>query len=97
MIAAGERWPDGGLRPCFEDLCGAGAIIRHLDGSLSPESRAAAAVFASASQALFESLRCCESGREKVSKDLVRDIELACELDVSQCVPLLEHGAYRTL
>ena len=97
VVPAGERWPDTSLRPCFEDLCGAGAILRHLAGSLSPEARAAVAVYEGAASSLPELLRACESGQEKQRKALFRDIELAAQLDVSPGAPLLHEGAYRGL
>src|SRR5262249_50685105 len=79
VIAAGEQWTDGTLRPCLEDLIGAGAIIRYLRGDLSPEARAALAVFREADGRLFESLRHCGSGREKADKDEQNDVVLAAE------------------
>ena len=36
VIACGERWPDGGLRPSLEDRIGAGAVLACLDGAPSP-------------------------------------------------------------
>jgi 2-phosphosulfolactate phosphatase len=39
VIAAGERWPDGSLRPSLEDLLGAGAIISALSVSGHPDLR----------------------------------------------------------
>src|SRR5215467_7577147 len=87
VIPAGERWKDGALRPCLEDMIGAGAIIRHLGGTLSPEARAALAVFEQARGTLFEILRDCGSGREKAEKSEANDVVLASEMNISECVP----------
>ena len=41
-VASGERWRDGGLRPAYEELVGAGALIEALPtGNWSPEAQAA--------------------------------------------------------
>lgn len=48
VIAAGERWPDGSLRPALEDLLGAGAIMRGLSSDRSPESCCALAALSEA-------------------------------------------------
>ena len=97
IVAAGEEWPDRSLRPAFEDQCGAGAIVASLPATLSrsPEAASAAAVFADARASLFGRLLECASGREKQSRDLVRDVELAAALDVSRTVPGRVEGAFR--
>ena len=63
VIPAGERWEDGSLRPAFEDLIGAGAVIAHLTGSPSPEAQAAASVFHGAKPNLQTFLKQCGSGK----------------------------------
>jgi 2-phosphosulfolactate phosphatase len=95
VIPAGEKWEDGTLRPCFEDLTGAGAIIRYLRGSLSPEAKAARAVFESSVSNLQKYIAGCSSGKEKMSRGEESDVTLASELNVSRCVPALVDGAYR--
>ena len=95
VIPAGERWEDGTLRPCLEDLAGAGAIIQYLRGALSPEARAAVAVFESVSSNLPEQIKSCGSGKEKVARGEERDILLASEFNTSDCVPVMIDGAYR--
>jgi 2-phosphosulfolactate phosphatase len=94
VVPAGERWEDGTLRPCFEDFVGAGAIIRCLRGTISPEAMAAGSAFESASGRIFRWLKDCSSGREKTSRDEENDIILAAELNVSGCVSILSHGAF---
>lgn len=91
VIAAGERWPDDSLRPALEDLLGAGAILCHFPAaSLSPDARAAVAVFESAS--IPRDIADCPSGRELIEEDFAGDVEIATEIDVSDAVPVLQDG-----
>ncbi len=94
IVPAGERWPDGSLRPALEDWLGAGAIAAACDGGLSPEAQAAADAFVAAEPALLERISDSQSGRELIELAYVRDVELACEVDVSVCVPEIKGGAY---
>lgn len=95
VISAGERWPDGRLRPSFEDLIGAGAIINHLDGKFSPEAQAAKSAFLAAEENLKKLMLQCGSGKELIERGFKQDVLLAAELNVSKCVPILENGAYK--
>jgi len=92
VIAAGEHWPDGRLRPAVEDLVGAGAIIAGLDGSLSPESAAAAGAFRSVD--VTTQVADCASGRELIDAGFREDVQLAAMLNASGTVPLLREGAF---
>jgi len=98
VIPAGERWKgDDSLRPALEDLFGSGAIISHLEGTLSPEAQTAAETFQAAPNKLTERLLACSSGKELIQRGFKDDVELAAELDVSDCVPLLVDGAYTAI
>lgn len=97
VIACGEKWPDGSLRPSVEDLLGAGAVLAHVTGDRSPEARAAVAAFRDAERDLPEVLRRCASGRELAEKGWAADIGYAAQLDASTTVPVLANGAFRAL
>ncbi len=95
IIPAGERWPDGSLRPAFEDWIGAGAIISQLHGELSPEARAARAAFHQAQTGIESLIRQCGSGKELIARGFEENVSLASALNVSECAPLFSDGAYR--
>jgi 2-phosphosulfolactate phosphatase len=94
VVAAGERRPDGTLRPAVEDLVGAGAILHALGGSPSPEARAALAAFLDAAPDLTATLVDSTSGRELTARGYGADLSLAAALDVSRVVPVLVDGAF---
>ncbi len=96
VVAAGERWPDGALRPAFEDVVGAGAVIDRLgpDG-LSPEALSARAAFAAARHDIPGLLAECASGRELIAAGYPDDVRLAAEVEVSRIVPLFDGTAFR--
>jgi 2-phosphosulfolactate phosphatase len=95
VIPAGERWKeDGSLRPAFEDLIGAGAILSYLNGSLSPESEVAVATFQAFQQDLLGYLKKCSSGKELIETGFEPDVELSAAFNISNCVPLFNDNAY---
>jgi 2-phosphosulfolactate phosphatase len=86
VIPAGERWLDGSLRPALEDWLGAGAILRWMPGSRSPEAESAVALFARHREKLVETLDHCGSRRELYGRGHDKDKFIAGQLDVSFCV-----------
>jgi 2-phosphosulfolactate phosphatase len=96
VIAAGELWPDGGLRPAVEDLIGAGAVLAGMDAdTMSPEARAAAAAFRAARDDLPGALAGSASGRELVERGFSDDVAIAARLDVTDLVPVLADGMFK--
>jgi 2-phosphosulfolactate phosphatase len=94
VVPAGEKWWDGSLRPAFEDWIGAGAIISYFQASLSPEAQAAVATYRGLQQNLRDLIRQSSSGRELIDRGFAQDVELATELNISDCIPTLVDGAY---
>ncbi|WP_341529010.1 2-phosphosulfolactate phosphatase [Nostoc sp. UHCC 0302] len=95
VIPGGERWKDdGSLRPAFEDLIGAGAILSYLHGSLSPEAQMAVATFQAFEHDFLGYLQKCSSGKELIAAGFESDVELAAAYNISDCVPLFTDNAY---
>lgn len=98
VTAAGERWPDGSLRPAIEDLWGAGAVLSALtqDGrtGLSPEAHVAAAAFDHVADDVARALHGCASGVELDDLGFPDDVDVAAELDRSHMVPVLVDGVF---
>jgi 2-phosphosulfolactate phosphatase len=96
VVAAGERWPDGSLRPGVEDLLGAAAVVDGLsrgDVVLSVEAAVALAALAAVPD-LPAAVAGCVSGRELVEGGHAADVEAAVELNASTVVPVLRGPAF---
>jgi 2-phosphosulfolactate phosphatase len=94
VIPAGEQWPDASLRPALEDCLGAGAILRWLPGSRSPEADSAVALFERHREALVAILDRCGSGRELETRGHHKDKLIAGHLDGSSSVPRFDGTAF---
>jgi 2-phosphosulfolactate phosphatase len=98
VVAAGERWPDGTLRPAVEDQWGAGALVTSLVAggwsAPSPEACAAVAAFDAVGRGVRGALHRCVSGRELISAGYRDDVDIAEELDRSRSVPVLDGDAF---
>ena len=96
VVAAGERWPDGSLRPAVEDLWGAGAfleaLVRRGAGGLSVEADTALAAYRSVADDLASALRDCASGRELQAHGFPGDVAVAAQVGATGAVPLLTDG-----
>ncbi len=96
VVAAGERWPDGTLRPAVEDLLGAAAILDELSdctGGLSVEAATALAAYGGVPDvpaAVVGSV----SGRELVTGGFAADVAIAVERDASTAVPTLRGAGF---
>lgn len=95
VIAAGEKWPDGSLRPALEDLLGAGAILEALEGELTPDAEATRVAYCAMKDTCAEAIRRCPSGQELDDAGYAEDVAYALEKDISTSAPQLIHGAYQ--
>ena len=96
VIAAGERWPDGSLRPAIEDWIGAGAVLSQLPGLPSPEASLAIAAFEGVGLRCGAVMEGSSSGKELIDRGFGEDVALASEIDVSTTAPGLQDGAFVT-
>lgn len=98
VVAAGERWPEGSLRPALEDLWGAGAVLAALEDhgweGLSPEAASAADAYRLVVGRELDHVRACVSGQELVLTGWDADVRVASEVDASGIVPLLSDRGF---
>lgn len=97
VIAAGEQWGDGSLRPALEDWLGAGAVVSALAvygaGLLSPEALVAKSSHDGAGE-IAAVVAQCASGCELAAMGFGDDVRIAVEIDESRVVPVLSEGAF---
>ena len=97
VVAAGERWPDGSLRPAVEDLLGAAMVLDGLsdaEGGLSVEAAVALSVLDAVTD-VPAAVRGSVSGRELERGGFGADVEVAVRIGASDVVPVLRGGVFR--
>lgn len=98
VVAAGERWPDGSLRPAIEDLWGAGAVLAALEDhdwpGLSPEAAMAADAYRLIAGREESHLMASASGRELAEGGFAEDVAIAAEIGMGTTVPLLSDRGF---
>lgn len=98
VLAAGEQWPGGQLRPAVEDLWGAGAVVSGLRQRgwlrLSVEAAVAAEAYEAVSGDMRGLLRESTSGQVLAAMGFTDDIDIAAEVDQSTVVPELVLGVF---
>jgi 2-phosphosulfolactate phosphatase len=83
------------MRPCAEDLWGAGAVLADLDPALmSPEARLARDAYAAFEPRPLEALATCAGGLELAAAGFAHDVAIAGRLHTSDVVPVLHEGAF---
>lgn len=96
VVAAGERWPDGSLRPALEDELGAGAVLARLHRAgceLSAEATTMARAFEATD--VENALRTCGSARELEAMGFGADVEMAGDHDADDHAAVLLDGAFQ--
>ena len=93
VIAAGERWADGSLRPAIEDLFAAGLVLDELvraGGNASAETSAAvASVLGLPPARLADLVRASTSGTELRVAGYAEDVEIAVAIGTDDVVPVM--------
>lgn len=93
VIAVGDAWPDGSLRPALEDLWGAGAILAALEDhdwrGLSPEAAWAADSYRLVVGREESHLVACAGGQLCIAAGQRDEVRRAADVDGSRTVPLL--------
>ncbi|HEY3198925.1 MAG TPA: 2-phosphosulfolactate phosphatase, partial [Actinomycetes bacterium] len=97
VVASGERWPDGSMRPALEDALGAGLVLATLleegMGPLSPEAALLATAYLNTGDAAA-AVTSCASGLELAATGFPADVAIAAEINSSVVVPVLQEGAF---
>lgn len=98
VIAAGEHWGEGALRPAIEDLWGSGAVLSAMHhrgwAGLSPEAHVARRAYEAIADGIDVQLRECASGQELIDNGYAADVDVAAEVDTSRSVPHLRGNRF---